>query len=207
MKFLGRYWKVIIAVLLLALAAYLYFDTYTNEKAAFENEQQQLKTLIAVLQDTIAENAIYADIQEDIPPALEAVQKSRQELYDHFPVEMKEEDQIMYVLYLETIFGTEISFSFDVAQPLGVLRDGSYLMGLTLTVNYETTYKGFQDMVKYLSTDSRITSVRYASIDYDAATDTARGTVTLLLYLVKDQRDYEAPNVAEPETGKDSIYS
>jgi hypothetical protein len=88
------------------------------------------------------------------------------------------------------------------------LKDGSNLMGLTLTVNYQTTYQGFQDMINYLATDSRVTSVQFANIRYDAARDMAVGTVTLLLYLIDtDLRDYVGPDVNIPDTGKDNIFN
>ena len=113
----------------------------------------------------------------------------------------------MYVLYLESLFGTEINFAFSTPQPIVALRDGATLQGLTLTVNYETTYQGFKDMVTYLATDSRITSVQYASIQYDAEKDTATGEITLLLYLIDtDLIEYLPPEVTNPETGKDNIY-
>lgn len=113
----------------------------------------------------------------------------------------------MYVLYLEKTFGTEISFSFSSPQPITALRDGATLMGLTLTVNYKTTYRGFKNMINYLATDSKITSVQFASINYDASSDTAVGTVTLLLYLMdSDLLDYVSPDVKEPDTGKGNIF-
>ena len=150
----------------------------------------------------------YADVQDELKEATAQVVASRLELYEKFPVEMKEEDQIMYVLYLETIFGTEINFAFSKAQPMVALKDGSNLMGLTLTVNYQTTYQGFQDMINYLATDSRVTSVQFANIRYDAARDMAVGTVTLLLYLIDtDLRDYVGPDVNIPDTGKDNIFN
>ena len=113
----------------------------------------------------------------------------------------------MYILYLEKQFGTEIHFSFGKAQQLVALKDGSQLMGLTLTVNYETTYQGFQDMINYLATDKTITSVQFANINYDPASNKAVGTVTLLLYLLNDGSDYVGPEVNIPETGKDNIYN
>lgn len=206
MKIIAKYWKLMIA-LVLVIAAALSFKGYLDEEAAYKAESQQLRTMITSMEASIAENMRYIDVQDELEEASAQVQASRLELYEHFPVEMKEEDQIMYVLYLEKIFGTEITFSFSDPQPITALRDGSQLMGLTLTVNYKTTYQGFQDMVSYLSTDSRITSVQYASIQYDAASDTAMGTVTLLLYLIdSDLMEYLPPDVAVPNTGKDNIY-
>jgi hypothetical protein len=177
------------------------------EKAAYELKTTQLQSHITAMEASIKNNMRYAAVQDKLEEANAAVDASRLELYQHFPVEMKEEDQIMYVLYLEKLFGTEIQFSFSTPQPITALRDGSTLMGLSLTVNYETTYDGFQDMITYLSTDSRVTSVQFASIQYDKEQDKAIGTVTLLLYLVDSELlEYLPPEVAEPETGKDNIY-
>ena len=213
MKILGKYWKVLLAVALLAAAVFLY-NNYQTEKTAFETESKQLQTYITALEKSIAENMKYADKQEQFAAACTALEEasaeimaSRLELYQKFPVEMKEEDQIMYILYLESVFGTEIFFSFSTPQPLVVLRDGATVMGLTMTVNYQTSYQGFKDMITYLATDSRIASVQYANIAYDAASDTATGSVTLLLYLIDSELlDYVSPNVPEPSTGKDNIF-
>ena len=207
MKFLGRYWKVLLALALVVAAYFFYQSNYVDKKAAYEKETARIEKSIRVLQSNIAENMRYASVQDKLEAANAAVDASRLKMYKQFPVEMKEEDQIMYVLYLEKLFGTEIFFSFGTPQPLMVLRDGAQLKGLTLTVNYETTYKGFQDMINYLSTDSRVTSVQFASIQYDKEQDKAIGTVTLLLYLVDSELlEYLPPEVAEPETGKDNIY-
>ena len=207
MKILGKYWKVLLALVLVVAAVLMYMNVYQTEKTSYEAQTQQLRAMITALEKRIQENMRYADVQEGLEEATAQVIASRMELYDHFPVEMKQEDQIMYVLYLETIFGEEIFFQFGQAQPLVALRDGSKLMGLTLTVNYETTYKGFQDMITYLATDSRVTSVQYADIQYDAVNDKAVGTITLLLYLVDSELlEYLPPEIFQPETGKENIF-
>lgn len=207
MKVLGKYWKLLLAIVLVALAVSTYYNTYKVEEAAHKVKTQQLNTMIKALEISIQENAKYADIQEDLETSNAEMMASRLELYEHFPFEMKEEDQIMYVLYLEKIFGTEIFFSFGQTQPIALLQDGSILAGLTLTVNYETTYKGFKEMLNYLSTDSRITSVQYADIRYDDVADKATGTITLLLYMLPTaDGQYEAPDIAIPDTGKENVF-
>lgn len=209
MKLLKKYWKVLVALVLLAAAVYLYFEVYETEKMAYESEVRQLNTIIDAMEESILENRRYAGVQKDLEIATAEVNASRLKLYQHFPLAMLEEDQIMYVLYLETIFGTEINFEFSHAEPVMTrpLADGAYLMGLKLTVNYETTYEGFQKMINYLATDSRITSVHMATIQYDAEHDIATGTVTVQLYLMlSDKLEYLPPDVAEPETGKENIF-
>lgn len=207
MSVLSKIWKVLLALILIIIAIAVIFMIYIPEQKAYEAEEKNLNISIQALKNTITENARYATIQDAIPEAMAEIDAARLELYEHFPVELKEEDQIMYVLYLEELFGTEITFSFASAEVITGLSDGANLAGLTLTVNYQSTYQGFKDMVEYLSTDSRITSVQYATMDYDQETDTAVGTVTLLLYVMQtDKLEYQPPNVYEPDTGKENIF-
>lgn len=206
MKALAKYWKVLLAVILLGVAAFLYFDKYKTEEAAYEAKVRQMETMILALDASIQENEKYADIQDLLPDATAELEASRMELYKHFPKEMREEDQIMYILYLETIFKEEIFFEFAQAVELTPLRDGS-LQGLLLTINYKTSYEGFKDMIDYLATDSRITSVQEATIQYDAENDIAMGYVSVIVYLIDSpNREYTAPDIAVPETGKDNIF-
>ena len=207
MKVLAKYWKVLIVVILLGLAVFLYMDKYKAAEAAYETKVQQLETMKLAMESSIKENMKYAGIQDQLDDAKAELEASRLELYKNFPVEMKEEDQIMYVLYLETLFETEIFFTFSEAQGLVALQDGAVLQGLLITVNYETTYQGFQDMVNILATDSRIASVYQATIEYDAEKDVAAGYLTLILYLMdSDELEYTPPDVFIPETGKDNIF-
>lgn len=207
MQQLKKYWKALVAVVLL-IAFAMVFSNYLSERQAHQAEIDKMESNNQALQNKVDANMKYEGVQDELNEASAQLMASRLELYQKFPVEMKEEDQIMYVLYLEKIFGTEIFFSFGQAQPMTVLKDGAKVMGLTLTVNYQTSYDGFKDMIDYLATDSRVTSVQFAQIQYDAATDTAVGTVTLLLYLIdSDLLDYVSPEVNEPETGKDNIFN
>ena len=207
MKFLGKYWKVLLALILAGAAVFVYVDKYQTQKAAYENKTQQIAALMVTLENKIQENIKYADIQGELEEAKLELEASRMDLYKAFPVEMKEEDQIMYVLYLETLFKEEIFFSFAQPIQLVTLQDGSNLQALMLTVNYKTTYDGFQEMVTYLSTDSRLASVYESTIEYDAQQDVATGYLTLLLYLMDTEKlEYTAPDVAVPDTGKDNIF-
>ena len=207
MKAVLKFWKVFLALILIGVAAFLYFDKYQGEKLKHEMEVKQLETMVMALQTKIQENKKYEGIQDQLEDAKAEIQASRMDLYESFPVEMREEDQIMYVLYLETLFKEEIFFSFN--QPMGIapLRDGSTLQGLMLTVNYKTTYKGFQEMIEYLSTDSRVASVYEATIDYDSQNDVAMGYLTLILYVLDtDSMEYLPPDVNIPDTGKENIF-
>ena len=210
MKSILRYWKVLLALVLIAVAAFLYYGKYENEKADYETQIQFLQQTERVLFNSIEKNKRYEDIQDELEAAIMELDASRLDLYQHFPVEIREEDQIMYVLYLETLFGTEIHFAFNQAKVLTGLYQGSTLQGLVLQVNYETTYEGFKEMINYLATDDRIVSVYDATISYDAHNDVATGVVDLVMYLISDgdgSREYANPDVAIPELGKDNLFN
>ena len=207
MKFLAKYWKVLLALVLVFAAVYFYLTKYKVEKLAYEFQMSSLQMQITAMEKKIAENKQYADIQDELEEAKAELEASRLDLYQVFPVDMKEEDQIMYVLYLETLFKEEIFFPFNKPATLLQLSDGSNLNVLELVVNYKTTYQGFKNMVDYLATDSRVASVQEATIDYDAEKDEAVGYVKLWLYLMdSNQLEYMRPDVAIPEIGKENIF-
>lgn len=209
MKALAKNWRVVLALLLAVSAILIFCLGYLREKKSFEAERAELSAKILILNQEVAatsQYALYEEIQDLLPKAQAEMEQSRMNLYEKFPAELREEDQIMYVLYLEELFGTEIDFSFGSVMPLLRLNDGAILEGVTLTVNYETTYEGFKEMVNYLATDERITSIQYTTMDYDPESDTATGSLTLLCYVLNsDLTEYQEPEVETPQTGKPNI--
>ena len=231
MKAIGRNWKAVLSVLLVISAVLVYFLGYRPRREAYAAERQQLETQISALQTTIVENEKYKDVQDQLEPAKAAVEESRTALYENFPADMKEEDQILYLLYLEKTLGTgskelgytkelhdiflqrfgsggNIEFSFGAISPMQILSDGALLEGLNLTVYYHASYQEFKNMVHALATDERITSIRYATFNYDSEKKLLDGQITLTLYLMPSgQNTYEEPGVTPPATGKTDIFN
>ncbi|MBR6654114.1 MAG: hypothetical protein IKL27_05180 [Oscillospiraceae bacterium] len=202
-----KYWKIFLGLLLIIVAVLVYMNSYRPAQAEYEAQREQLNSSVSALQIKAAENRRYTKVQEQIPDSITEITEKRAELYSKFPVEMKEEDQIMYILYLEETFGTEIQFSFSTPQDSVYLSDGSALQTLTLTVNYECSYDEFQEMITYLATDDKITSVYDARLNYDAEEDVASGTITIMRYLMNSELlEYQKPDVTTPETGKENIF-
>ena len=229
MNSLLKYWRVILAVVLAAAAIPVFFVGYLTPLRSFSQERDALDEEIRSLQNAIVENALYADIQDQLEGAETQLEESRRELYQHFPADMLEEDQLLYVQYLEDAsgmnaqgdvgynvdlhdffleqYGTNISFSFGTAQPLQILSDGSMLQAVEMTVYFRITYEGFKNMIQYIATDSRIASVHYCTLDYDEANDIASGTLTVLCYTIRSsQVDYQTPDAGSPGTGKDNLF-
>ena len=207
LKAVLKYWKLFIALILVGAAIFIYKDKYVKEEAAYRALAEQMELLSQALEKSIEKNLRYKDIQSELEEAKAELDASRLELYQHFPVELREEDQIMYVLYLETLFGTEINFTFSQPVSLVTLNDGTDMQGLLMQVNYDTTYQGFKDMVNYLATDDRVVSVYDATIAYDQNKNKVSGTLSLILYLMyNEDLVYTDPDVAIPELGKDNLF-
>lgn len=224
MKALARNWKAVLAFLLVLAALAVYFMGYKPKKEAYEQEKSQLNMQITALQNTIQENERYKDVKDLLPAELEKLDASRDGLYEVFPQEMKEEDQILYLLYLEEVFGGEFAelgftqslyetlgqntFQFGEVQPIQMLSDGAALQALDITLTYNASYDGFKKMVNYLATDSRVTSIRFATFNYDPVGQTLGGQLALRLYLLDaTDREYTRPEIANPGTGKTNMFN
>lgn len=231
MKALLRNWKAVLAILLALAAAGVYFLSYRPAQKAYLTESLELAAKIQAEQATAVNNERYKDVQDQLEPATQAVEESRSALYEQFPVEMKEEDQLLYLLYLESTLGTgenelgytqelhdifvqrfgeedgDIEFSFGNVRPIAMLKDGAILEGLTLTVYYHASYTSFKNMVHALATDERVTSIQTAALTYNEANGMLDGRLVLKIYLLDSgDRTYLSPSVETPSTGKDDIF-
>lgn len=215
MRRIAKYWKALLALVLIAVSVPLFLKI-VQRRDDYQMQLNSLSMQIASYQAAIQPNLVYADVQDKLEGELAAIAESRKELYSHFPSKLLEEDQIRYILYLEETFkedvtfalskqGVDIQFSFSQTVPMAALNDGSYLCGVTLGICFETTYEEFKDMTAYLSADERITSVRYARLNYDEENDTVWGGVVVTLYTISSE-PYVPPEATEHTTGKITIF-
>lgn len=215
MKRVAKYWKAILAAILILASVPLFFKLF-EKRSEYKAQTDSLNMQIASFQAAIDSNMVYAGVQDKLDGELAALDESRKELYSHFPSKLLEEDQILYITYLEEKFkddveialsmeGADIQFSYSQAEPITELSDGSALCGVTLGFCFETTYQGFKDLTEHLSTDERVTSVRYAKLNYDPESGVASGGVVVTLYTISTE-PYVPPAASEHTTGKTTIF-
>jgi len=193
MRALKKYWMSLLALVLLLASGFVLFAGHLPARQLYETEKTALITRNDELRTQLQGDYACALPQGRLDPAIEAIQASRRELYDKFPVELWEEDQILYMLYLEEMLGQDVIFRFAQAEDLVTLSDGAVLQSMTFTFDYETTYEGFKRMVQKIVTDERVASVRYATLQHDAAGNSVSGELTIMLYLLQDGRAYTPP--------------
>lgn len=223
MKTLARNWKAVLAFVLLIAALLVYTQVYVPKKEAYLSEKDMLQKQISVLQTTIVENEQYKSVQPLLPAEYEKMDATRAELYASFPNEIKEEDQLMYLLYLEKTFGSDLAklgfteslyldggmnvFQFGEIQPVVGLSDGAVLQAMDIVLSYSATYDGFKKMVDYLATDSRVASIRYATFEYDVLNSLLRGQLVIRLYVLDAGREYDVPVITDPGMGKTNVFA
>ncbi|MCR4805331.1 MAG: hypothetical protein K5981_06705 [Clostridia bacterium] len=211
MRVLGRIWKIILALILLAGAAFVFLRIYLPNQVSYEVQRASLVAQNQVLQQQVIENAKYSSVDiEQLEKEEDKMEGSRLDLYRKFPQEFRQEDQIIYVVWLEEMFGTEIQFEFGSAEPIAYMSDGSVLGGVQLTVNFDATYEAYKKMIETLSTDERVASVSSSAFNtYKAQDGTthATGVLTLVHYLiVSPQLEYYSPSLVAPPVGKDDLW-
>lgn len=236
---------IIVVMLLCVVACYYLF--FVPAQTAYEEQKKTLDSDILILNAgidgvrndiTSIESSIesmpdYTEVLELINAKneegknqLDLIRDSRYDLYSHFPTELREEDQIGYWLDLEQKFGVKIftsvdggyMLSFGQIEPVAQLNDGSVLGRVSMTVNYESSYEGFKDMLRELATDEKIASVRLAEMNYFEADgenvkeDTMAGLITIDRYILvvpeyNPELDYTEPEITPgAEPGKTTIY-
>lgn len=211
MRVLGRIWKIILALILLAGAAFVFLRIYLPNQVSYEVQRASLVAQNQVLQQQVIENAKYSSVDiEQLEKEEDKMEGSRLDLYRKFPQEFRQEDQIIYVVWLEEMFGTEIQFEFGSAEPIAYMSDGSVLGGVQLTVNFDATYEAYKKMIETLSTDERVASVVSSAFNTYVAPDGtthAVGVLTLVHYLiVSPQLPYYSPSLVAPPVGKDDLW-
>ena len=208
MKTIKSHLPLILAVLVLIATLYVYFMVYLPGAEAYQMSMVNLSNQVGMIQQNIVKDAQFADVQNAIPKELDNISKSRRQLYARFPKEMREEDQILYMIELEELLGSDILISFVEPETIRRLGDGSALMGMTFTVDYETSYDEFKDIVSKIASDEKISSVRYASMTYDEESGKVSGSITITRYLINDtEREYHEPQLPQQDKGKSNIFS
>ncbi len=230
MKALTRNWKAVLALLLVIAALCVWMFVYRPAKAEYEQQQATLANEMMLLQMQIAsqqannEQVIslykkYEPLIDKLPGETLKLQNSRRSLYRKFPAEMREEDQLMYVVYLENLLKewepeleNDLRFNFAEFEVGKTLSDASF-GGVTLNIPFTARYETLKRLVDYLSSDERIASVRYATLNYIEEGDYMKGTLGVCMYMLRpndynSKTDYTEPETGwEGERGKDNIFT
>lgn len=191
MKAIARNWKAVLALILMIAAVVVYFRVYKPKQEAYIAERDQLNKQIAVLQTTVAENERYKDVQDLLPAEYVKMEESRDVIYEVFPDEIKEEDQLMYLLYLEKIFaGSPASLNFSQNQYLSLGVGHSFVRPGTIEIMRDihapaAVFNFGQVQPVTMLSDQSVLNAMDITLSYNATYDGFKKTIE---YLATDSR-------------------
>lgn len=84
-----------------------------------------------------------------------------------------------------------------------------YMKGLqsSITINFQTTYKEFKELVDYIEQYPELSSVANANLSYDASTGSIMAGLTINRYaLTGTGKVYEEPYIGDISIGKENIF-
>ncbi len=207
MKIYIKKWMIALLLLLIGIAGVLisyhsFYRPAVDECEKLERSVKNLQDSVAVAKANLQQKAYYEEETEKLI-------SQTQELMDtlHFPGEILEEDQILYIQKVEKETGQKQSLiSFGTNNTL-YTAGSLVLQEKTYPFTYTTTYEGLKELIGYfVDNDEEPCSLESLTISYDAQTDTCTGTMILRRYYLIGAEEYTPPVIPGVEIGTEQIF-
>lgn len=184
------------------------------------NEKTEgLRAETEVLQSEITKYTAVKDNIELYTTGIENATNSIADVLHKFPVTIMEEDMIMLGRQLEKTIGDTYvsSVSFGGASNIFVATSRpveatsvplSYSMyNNNILISFETSYKGFKEIIDYVNDNKNRMSVSNFNVAYDTATGLVTGTTSINMYSVTGtDKEYTQQNLSGVSLGTDNIF-
>ena len=201
MKNILSKWGLALLLVVIGFVAvgYVYTGHYTDiieENEKLEKQIQSYELNLKKLSEHKLNEEMYVS-------ETEKAMKEVEEVLSNFPAEIKLEDNLLYVGYLEDKLGFAIS-TLNVGANYSVysMKNSTTLCAQYITVPYKTTYSGFKKLVNFFNGDDKTgenypASIVQISTSYNAETNTLQGTMILRRYYVTGAGTYVPPQLPE----------
>ncbi len=181
-----KYWKLFLGLLLILAAVFVYTLGYMPAKAEYERRSAELLTSIVNMEREIEAKNSSAAVTAQTVAAIEELESVRAALYGKLPEDIKEEDQVRYVIWLEEHLGEEIDFYLGDSQTAAELSDGAQLRELSLELSCSCTYEQLCELLEHLENEDRISSVRIGRMELDKDRNKINGSMTVVSYVLTE---------------------
>ncbi len=200
-------WMIALLLLVLGVAALLvcyqtYYTPMMQDAEKAQKSAETLQTAITVAKGNLEKEAFYAEEAEKIKAQTDELLESF-----HFPGEILEEDQILWIRDQESATGQkQTAIVFGTSSPL--YQSGSFtLHEKTFPFTYTATYAGMKNLITYfVENEEDPVSLVSLTIAYDPQTATCSGTMMLRRYYVTGLEDYVPPTIPGVQIGTDNIF-
>ena len=146
---------------------------------------------------------------------LEQLKKEVAEILSKFPAEIRLEDELLYVEYLESKLQYDIgSLSVGADYSIYSMSNGQTLCTQYITVPYKTNYEGFKSLVTFFNGENKTgdeypASIVQLSMAHNSNDGTISGSMILRrYYLVGAGAEYVPPQIPDGmfDIGVDNIF-
>ncbi len=200
MKIFISKWIVALLLIIAGVAAIAF--VYTKQYAPMIEENEKLEKQIDLYEKNISILANHKLNEDKYLTETEKLKKEVEEILAKFPVELRLEDELLYVDYLEEELGYSIN-NLNVGADYSIysMANSRALCSQYITIPYTTTYSGFKNLISFFNGDDDKTDDTYPasivniSVSYNADSDTMSGTLILRRYYVTGQGSYVPPQI------------
>ena len=196
--------KWIVALLLVVLGAGSIAFVYTSQFSPMIEQNEKLEKEIELYEKTISNLSKHKLNEEKYKSETEALKKEVEQMLSKFPVELRYEDELLYVDYLEENLGYKINnLNIGADYSIYSMANGRALCSQYITVPYSTTYNGFKELISFFNGDDDKTDDKYPAsivnitVSYNDETDTMNGTMILRRYYVTGVGSYVPPQIPD----------
>lgn len=207
--FIGKW---IIAILLVAAGLVSLWYVYSSQYKTTIEENEKLRKDIKLYEATIT-NLDNAKLNEDIYKSeTDKVKEEVAGMLSAFPAEIRIEDELLYVEYLEEQLKYDIgSLSIGADYSIYTMANGSTLCTQYITIPYETTYEGLKNLVSFFNGENKTGEQYPASIvqiGISCNEGTISGSMVLRRYYIAGQGEYVPPKIPDGmfDVGVDNIF-
>lgn len=220
----------IVLGLIMVVGSIVYGNNLASKTETLTGENKSLQEEVNYLQDLSDHKQEYLDESDRMNAEMD-------EIKAQFPAKVLPENTIMYANGLESRFEVLLdSIGMQDAQIVGIegasapqpapaaeggeenaaaannaIASAATSISLyrsTSVFNYESSYRGLKDMVRYVNEDQDRKSVESLDVTYDSTTGNLTGVITMSMYALDGTgKPYEAPVVTGVTDGRDQIIS
>lgn len=199
-------WMIALLLLLVGIVGLFvcyqsFYNPAMDECEKTEKSIETLKTSIEAAKTNLEQQSYYTTETEMLVAKTEKLMDSI-----HFPGEILEEDQILYIQDVEKdTEQKQTTISFGTNSSL--FSSGVFtLQEKTFPFTYTATYEGMKNLINYfVQNEEDPVSLVSLTISYDAETDTCTGTMILRRYFVTGIEEYQPPVIPGVQIGTDNI--
>ena len=199
--FIGKW---IVALLLIVAGIVILSYVNTNQYNATLEENEKLEAEIKQYEASISvlDNAKLN--QEKYAKDTEQLKKEVAQMLSAFPAEIRIEDELLYVEYLEEKPEYDIgSLSIGADYSIYTMANGSTLCTQYVTVPYKTNYSGFKSLVNFFNGENKTgeqypASIVQISVAHNESDGSISGSMVLRrYYIVGGDAEYVPPKIPD----------